>query len=57
MIDAASDHYVLRPTKPQLLPCVTNGAKGKEVVESAGPILQRPHVLVEEAGKGGWVEV
>jgi hypothetical protein len=55
VIDAASDHHVLRPTEPQLLSCVTNGAKGKEIVESAGLILQRLYILVEEAGKGGWV--
>ena len=55
VIDAATDHHVLRPTEPQLLPCVTNSAKGKEVVEGAGLILQCSHVMFEEAGKGGWV--
>ena len=55
MVYSASDHHVLWPTVPYLLPCVANSAKGKEVVEGAGLILQCLYVLVEEVGKGSWV--
>jgi hypothetical protein len=55
MIDAARDHHVLRSAKLQLAPCIANGAKGKEIVERAGVLLQRLGVLVEEVSKGSWV--
>jgi hypothetical protein len=52
MIDVASDHHVLRPSKLQLASCIANGAKGEEIVERAGVLLQRLGVLVEEVSKG-----
>jgi hypothetical protein len=55
MIDAAGDHHVLRPTKLKLAPCIANGAKGEEIVERAGVLLQRLGILVEEVSKGSWV--
>jgi hypothetical protein len=55
MIDAACDHHVLRSAKLQLAPCIANGAKGEEIVERAGVLLQRLGVLVEEVSKGSWV--
>jgi len=39
VVHAASDDHVLRPAIPQLLPRVSNGAEGKEVVEGAGVLL------------------
>ena len=39
VVHTASDDHVLRPTIPQLLPCVTNGAESKEVVEGASLTL------------------
>ena len=39
VIDAASDHHVMRPAIPQLLPCVANSAKGEEVVKGASLLL------------------
>ena len=46
IVYSASDHYILWPIEPYLLPCVANGTKGEEVVEGAGLILQRLYVLV-----------
>jgi hypothetical protein len=53
VIDTASDHYILWPTKPQLLSHVANSAKGEDVVKSVGLILQRSPILVKEVSKVG----
>ena len=51
MVDAACYYYVLQPSKLQLVSCIANGAKGKEVVKGASVLLQHLGLLVKEVGK------